>query len=59
MTQRAIRTLPENVAPLSVADMELKNPPEIVEGLKKYIDTHILGYTGAHRGILTMRYAAG
>ena len=28
--------LPENVAPLSVADMELKNPPEIVEGLKKY-----------------------
>lgn len=26
--------------------MELKNPPEIVEGLKKYIDTHILGYTG-------------
>ena len=38
--------LPENVAPLSVADMELKNPPEIVEGLKKYIDTHILGYTG-------------
>lgn len=38
--------LPENVAPLSIADMELKNPPEIVEGLKKYIDTHILGYTG-------------
>ena len=38
--------LPENVAPLSVADMELKNPPEIVEGLEKYIDTHILGYTG-------------
>lgn len=23
-----------------------ENPPEIVEGLKKYIDTHILGYTG-------------
>ena len=39
--------LPENVAPLSVADMELKNPPEIVEGLKKYIDTH-----RPHRGIL-------
>lgn len=44
--------LPENVAPLSVADMELKNPPEIVEGLKKYIDTHILGYTGPTEGIL-------
>lgn len=35
----------ENVAPLSVADMELKNPPEIIEGLKQYLDTHILGYT--------------
>lgn len=37
--------IPEGIAPLSVADMELKNPPEIVEGLKKYLDTHILGYT--------------
>ena len=34
-----------DVAPLSVADMELKNPPEIIEGLKDYLDTHILGYT--------------
>ncbi len=33
------------VIPFSVADMELKNPPEIIEGLKKYIDTAILGYT--------------
>ena len=32
--------------PLSVADMEFKNPPEIAEGLKEYMDTHILGYTG-------------
>lgn len=32
--------------PLSVADMEFKNPPEIAEGLKEFMDTHILGYTG-------------
>ncbi len=32
--------------PLSVADMEFKNPPEIADGLKEYMDTHILGYTG-------------
>ncbi len=35
----------ETAVPLSVADMELKNPPEIIEGLKDYLDTHILGYT--------------
>ena len=34
-----------DIVPLSVADMELKNPPEIIEGLKTYLDTHILGYT--------------
>ena len=32
--------------PLSVADMEFKNAPEIAEGLKEFMDTHILGYTG-------------
>ena len=36
----------EGVVPFSVADMELKNAPEIAEGLKQYMDTHILGYTG-------------
>ena len=36
----------EDVVPLSVADMELKNPPAIIEGLKKYLDNIILGYTG-------------
>lgn len=34
-----------NIVPLSVADMEFENPPEIKEGLKKYIDEMILGYT--------------
>jgi cystathionine beta-lyase len=33
------------VVPFSVADMELRNPPEITEGLKNYLDQAILGYT--------------
>lgn len=37
----------EDVIPFSVADMEFKNAPEIVEGLKKYIDSSIFGYTEA------------
>lgn len=39
--------VPENIVPFSVADMEFKPAPEIVEGLKKYLDEAILGYTGA------------
>ncbi|UTC63974.1 pyridoxal phosphate-dependent aminotransferase [Treponema sp. OMZ 788] len=35
----------EGVIPLSVADMEFKNPPEIIEGLKEYLDRLILGYS--------------
>lgn len=42
----------EDVVPFSVADMELKNAPEIREGLKKYIDDNILGYTGPTEGYL-------
>ncbi len=38
--------IPAGIVPLSVADMEFKNAPEIVEGLKEYLDTAILGYTG-------------
>ena len=34
-----------DVMPLSVADMEFLTAPEIREGLKRYIDTTILGYT--------------
>lgn len=40
--------LEKNVIPLSVADMEFKNPPELVEGLKKYLDETVLGYTIAN-----------
>src|SRR6056297_3313184 len=35
----------EEIVPFSVADMELKNPPEIIEGLKEYLDNTVLGYT--------------
>ncbi|MDR3247723.1 MAG: pyridoxal phosphate-dependent aminotransferase [Treponema sp.] len=35
------------VVPLSVADMELPNPPEIVAGLKGFLDHAVLGYTTA------------
>ena len=39
--------VPAGIVPFSVADMELKNPPEIIDGLKAYLDTTILGYTDA------------
>lgn len=35
------------IVPYSVADMEFKNPPEIIEGLKQYLDTAVLGYQTA------------
>jgi aminotransferase/cystathionine beta-lyase len=36
--------VPPGIVPLSVADMEFKTPPEIVEALKKYLDETVLGY---------------
>jgi len=39
----------ENIVPFSVADMEFKNPPQIVEGLKKYIDSSIFGIYSGYR----------
>lgn len=35
----------KETVPFSVADMEFKNAPEIIEGLKEYLDETILGYT--------------
>ena len=35
----------KNIVPLSVADMEFPTAPEIVKGLKEYIDNIPLGYT--------------
>lgn len=37
----------DDVTPFSLADMEFANPPEIKEGLKKYIDDAVFGYTSA------------
>ncbi|WP_038106807.1 PatB family C-S lyase [Treponema pedis] len=36
----------DEIVPLSVADMEFKNPPELIAGLKKALDETVLGYTG-------------
>lgn len=37
---------PSSIPPLSMADMEFKNPPEMIEGLKKHLDAYPLGYAG-------------
>ncbi len=37
--------LPKDVVPLSTADMEFKNAPEILDGLKEYLEENILGYS--------------
>ena len=39
-----------DAVPLSVADMEFLDPPEVVEGLKDYLDHNVLGYTGPTDG---------
>ena len=39
-----------DAVPLSVADMEFFNPPEVVAGLKAYLDKNVLGYTGPTDG---------
>ena len=44
--------LPDDIIPFSVADMELQIAPEIKEGLKKYIDEAVLGYTGTNDNYL-------
>ncbi|MDO5717399.1 MAG: MalY/PatB family protein [Tissierellia bacterium] len=36
--------LPEDIIPLSIADMEFNTAPEIVEGLKNYLEDSVLGY---------------
>ncbi len=41
------KSLPENVIPFSVADMEFKTAPEIIKGLNFFLRNSILGYTCA------------
>ncbi len=40
-------SIPNDIVPLSVADMEFVTPPAIVDGLKRYLDCNSLGYTRA------------
>lgn len=47
-TFRMFPELPENTIPLSMADMEFKNPPELIDGLKNFLDEMVLGYTEAN-----------
>ncbi len=42
-----------DAVPLSVADMEFLDPPQVVEGLKAYLDHNVLGYTGPTEGYFT------
>ncbi|MGP1521412.1 MAG: MalY/PatB family protein [Treponema sp.] len=37
--------IPNDVIPLSTADMEFKNPPEVINAIKEYVDSTILGYS--------------
>lgn len=45
--QRVNPNVGEDVIPFSVADMEFPQAPEIVEGLKHFLDTTVLGYANA------------
>ena len=42
---REFPTAGEDVVPLSVADMELENPPEVKRALHELVDSAVLGYT--------------
>lgn len=44
--------LPRNTVPFSMADMEFKNAPEILEAMKQYLDTYTLGYCWQTEGYL-------
>lgn len=43
----------KRVIPLSVADMEFRTPPAVVEAIKSYVDRNILGYTGPTKEYLS------
>lgn len=38
--------LPNDIVPLSVADVDMPHPPELIDGLKDYLDEVIFGYSG-------------
>ncbi|MBN8726781.1 MAG: pyridoxal phosphate-dependent aminotransferase [Xanthomonadales bacterium] len=43
--RRANPEVPPGIAPFSVADLDLPHPPEIIDGLKAFIEETPLGYT--------------
>ncbi len=43
--RRANPNVPAGIPPFSVADLDLPNAPEIIEGLKDFLDEAVLGYT--------------
>ncbi|HET9048598.1 MAG TPA: MalY/PatB family protein [Chiayiivirga sp.] len=43
--RRANPDVPVGIAPFSVADLDLPNAPEIMQGLKAFLDHAVLGYT--------------
>ena len=45
--RKADPNMPEDVIPFSVADMEFVEAPEIVNGLKDFLDKSVLGYANA------------
>ena len=42
---RANPSVPAGIPPFSVADLDLPNAPEIMQGLKSFLDEAVLGYT--------------
>lgn len=42
--------VPDGIVPFSIADMEFKNAPEIIDGLKDFLEYAILGYSAAGDG---------
>ncbi|MDR1613938.1 MAG: pyridoxal phosphate-dependent aminotransferase [Planctomycetota bacterium] len=41
--------VPPGIVPFSVADMELRTAPEIVDGLREFVDSDVLGYADSSR----------
>lgn len=41
-----VPNLPTHIMPFSVADTDLPHPPELIKGLKVYLNDMVMGYTG-------------
>ena len=47
MMRQEMPEISSDIVPFSIADMEFKPAPELIDGLKSYLDQAVLGYTGA------------